>query len=175
MSNHLLEHIEPFVMAAKGRTLAGSVPLSSLDRLEQSLVEAKGTVEVSLQFSRDEAGQPCVQGHAEATLRLQCQRCMQPMDWPVRLDFSLGIVTSQGAAEQLTGEYDPLLVGDEPISVASIVEDELILALPLVAMHEKDACPAQAVLQGLKAEAQTSTKRENPFAVLAQLKKETND
>jgi len=175
MSDHLFEHIEPLVLAAKGRTLSGSLPLSRLNRLDQLLIEAKGAAEVSLHFTRDEAGQPCVVGHATATLQLECQRCMQAMAWPVRVDFRLGIVTSPGAAEQLPDEYDPLLVTGEGISVADIVEDELILALPIVAMHETHECPAQEMLLGLKAEAAAVTEKENPFAVLAQLKKDSND
>jgi uncharacterized protein len=92
----------------------------------------------------------------------------------------LGIVTSQTAAEQLPERYEPLLVpstdmedeADSEITIATIVEDELILALPQVAMHKTDECPqGEAFLGSAKGEEDVAaTQRENPFAVLSQLK-----
>jgi len=146
MSDHLGELIEPLSLAEKGRTLTGQLPLSRLDRLCQSLQDGKGEVGVSLHFDKDEVGQPRVMGRLAAILQLQCQRCMQAMDMPVSVDVHLGIV-----------------------------EDELILALPLVALHEMKDCPAADAQVGQDEQNKVSPQRENPFAVLAELKKERND
>ncbi len=175
MSDHLGELIEPLSLAEKGRALTGRLPLSCMDRLCQSLQNGKGGVDVSLNFDKDEVGQPRVMGRLTATLQLQCQRCMQTMGLPVSVDIHLGIVRTQKQAESLPDNYDPLLVSDEPMTAADIVEDELILALPLVALHEIKDCPAVNAQAGRDEQDEVAARRENPFAVLAELKKERND
>jgi len=174
--------IEPLALATQRRTLHGRLPLSSLQRLAPLLSEAMEEattsvdlrdVEYELEFGIDEGGIPHVRGLIQAILPLTCQRCMEPMDLPVSSRVQLGIVTSRSAAQQLPELYDPLLLTDEGVSVATIVEDELILALPQVAMHESNECPkGDAFLQqqGDGQENASAPQRENPFAVLAQLK-----
>ncbi|HHH47489.1 MAG TPA: metal-binding protein [Gammaproteobacteria bacterium] len=175
MSDHLGETIEPLSLAEKGRTLSGQLPLRGLDRLCQSLQDEKGVVDVSLHFDKDEVGQPRVMGRLAAVLQLQCQRCMQVMEMPVSVDVRLGIVRTQKQAESLPGNYDPLLVSEQPMTAADIVEDELILALPLVALHEMKSCPAAEALAERDEQDEVVPQRKNPFAVLAELKKERND
>ncbi len=175
MSDQLGEFIEPIVLAEKGRTLAGRLPVSRLDRLCQSLRDGKGDVEVSLHFDKDEGGQPNVTGRLVTTLQLECQRCMQAMDLAMNVDVQLGIVRTQQQADSLPDNYDPLLVSEEQITAADIVEDELILALPLVALHEMEDCPAAEMLAAQDEQDVAVPPRENPFAVLAELKKERND
>ncbi len=172
MSDHFGELIEPLSLAEKGRTLTGRLPLSRLDRLCQSLQNGKGVVDISLDFDKDEVGQPRVMGRLTAILQLQCQRCMQAMGLPVSVDVHLGIVRTQKQAQSLPDNYDPLLVSDEPMTAVDIVEDELILALPLVALHEMKDCPAAGAQDE---QDEVAAQRENPFAVLAELKKERND
>ncbi|MEE8380184.1 MAG: YceD family protein, partial [Gammaproteobacteria bacterium] len=93
------------------------------------------------------------------------------------LNVRLGIVPSREAAKSLPDSYDPLVVSGDEISIASILEDELILALPIVAMHEIENCSqgkasgSENLEQEAGQENMPSSKRENPFAVLAQLKK----
>ena len=175
------ETIEPLALAAKGRILEGRLPLTSLPRLLPLLASGDlGEVEYALEFGRDEGGTPCIVGSVKAILPLICQRCMEVMDYPVATRTRLGIVTSQAAAEQLPERYDPLLVPaigleveqESEITIADIVEDELILALPQVAMHKMEECPQGDAFLG-KAEGEedvSTTQRENPFAVLSQLK-----
>ena len=174
MSDHLGEFIEPLSLAEKGRTLSGRLAVSGMDRLCQSLYSGKGDVDVSLHFDKDEVGQPNVSGRIETRLQMTCQRCMEVMELPVVAQVRLGLVRTQGQAEALPENYDPLLLSEEPISAADIVEDELILALPLVALHELKDCPAADSVSGHDEQNEPVPQRENPFAVLAELKKERN-
>ncbi len=170
MSDHLGEFIEPLSLAEKGRTLTGQLPLSRLDRLCQSLHDGKGEVDVRLHFDKDEVGQPNVTGRLETLLQLKCQRCMQAMALPLGVDLHIGLVRTQKQAESLPDNFDPLLISDEPITAADIVEDELILALPLVALHEMEDCPAAHLAAGQAEQNEPAPQRRNPFAVLAELK-----
>jgi uncharacterized protein len=176
MSDPLVEIIEPFSLATQGRTLEGRIPLAALQRLAPLLRSTEGEVAYTLHFEVDQGGVPRVKGHVEATLMLQCQRCMMDMPFVVSNPVQLGIVRTRQAAEQLPANLEPLLVDAEGVTVGSIVEDELILALPVVAMHELEACPeGEAIRHKPGADQEDasaeSEQRENPFAVLAQLKK----
>lgn len=167
--------IEPFELATQRRTLEGRLPVSSFPRLMLSLitddVEVIGHYQVDyvLNFGVDDGGVPGITGTLQTVLPLECQRCMEKMEFPVSVNLSLAVVKSRQAAQELPENYDPLLVlQDEDISVESIIEDELILALPQVAMHEIKDCPKGESF--LNAEDGAAPQRENPFAVLAQLK-----
>jgi len=175
------EIIEPLALAARGRTLEGRLPLSSLTRLMSLLSQDEtaadsttlGDVEYLLEFGMDVGNSPIVTGSVKATLPIICQRCMGSMGFAVTTRTQLGIVSSRAAAEKLPDRYDPLLVlADEEMTIASIIEDELILALPQVAMHSSKECPkGDAFLKVENGEENVSApRRENPFAMLAQLK-----
>jgi uncharacterized protein len=116
--------IDPFDLATQRRTLEGRLPVSSMPRLIQSLstdnVEVIGRYQVDyvLHFGVDEGGVPGVTGTVQTTLPLECQRCMEEMEFPVSLDLKLALVKTRQAAQQLPENYDPLLVlQDEEISV----------------------------------------------------------
>ena len=193
MSNRFTDSVEPFALATQGRTIEGKIPLAELKRLgtlarssqsqngesKGAASSIEGSVEFILCFDIDESGAPRIGGNVSTTLRLQCQRCMEDMDYPLTLKINLGIVPSREAAANLPDSYDPLVVSGDEITITSILEDELILALPIVAMHEIESCSLGKVSskesgnfdREVEQENLSPPKRENPFAVLAQLKK----
>ncbi len=181
----IMDTIEPLALASSGRILEGRLPVSSLPRLLPLLVLDEATtshdVEYLLEFGIDEGGTPRVTGSVSATLPVICQRCMTVMSLPVSTRTQLGIVSTREAAQQLPERYEPLLQttdeNDADISIASIIEDELILALPLVAMHNKEDCSQDAALMSTASEQENAamTQRENPFAVLSQLKTSSSE
>ncbi len=75
MSDRLPEIIDPLHLADTRGVLKGKLPLSSLDRLANMLVDDSGTVSVDLFFSR-EGRLAKVEGHIETVLALQCQNCL---------------------------------------------------------------------------------------------------
>jgi uncharacterized protein len=137
----------------------GEIALPELKRLGELLrLEApdlKGrNIAVSFEFVRNEFDIPMIVGHLQASLELECQRCLKPIQTPMELDFSLD---------------------DGYIDITEVIEDELILAVPLVAMHEDTACNNNGPLRGPHTGQLTDTQaeaavKENPFAVLQQLK-----
>jgi uncharacterized protein len=74
-------------------------------------------------------------------VRLICQRCLQAFGWPVASEFKLAFVADEAAEAGLPPDYDAVLLGYERPSLRDMVEDELLLALPLVPMHpSKEDC-----------------------------------
>lgn len=109
---------------------------------------------------------------AQATVPLTCQRCMSVVETPVEVDQWYRFVASEeiAMAEDDQSEED-LLVMEPQFDVLAVLEDELLMALPLVPMHEQ--CPVAPKLQVGEADVAgepDSGKKPNPFAVLAQLK-----
>lgn len=165
--------IEPLELARNARSLTGSISLVGLGRLGESLFSREGAVAISLHFGIDESGYACINGRLSANLKLVCQRCLESMDWPVETEFSLGIVTNERQMEALPANYEPLLVGAEPVLLADIIEDELILALPDIPAHEPSQChqPDAGQESADSAHGRVMTPEgSNPFSVLERLK-----
>jgi len=188
-SDRLPDFIDPIRLAEQQRELRGQIPLSRMHRLASSLAVAEGLVDVDLRFGIDELGVRFMSGRIHAELALICQRCMEAMRVPVEAEVSLGLTRSDNEAERLPENYEPLLVGAEPMPLSAIVEDELMLALPIVSMHAPEQCPASTLTRRERAaddiraeggepaagpDADRAADQASPFAVLRALKdKET--
>lgn len=171
LAERLPVHIEPVRLADTRRSFTGRMPIATMERLVGYLLENSGDADIELQFGRDEEGVRYLRGRIEAKVKLQCQRCLQEMEYAIDTELLMGIVGSEDAAERLAQHYDPLIVGRDPIVLKDLIEDELILALPLVATHTDSDCAIGFDTSNGRAEADSATvKRENPFAVLADLK-----
>lgn len=168
MSEHLPQHVDGYRLARQGGRVHGTVPVSRLTRLGTFLCSDRGTAEAELEFGVDATGVAFVRGRARAELDLTCQRCLETMVEPVEAQFCLGMVASEGLAARLPEVYEPLVTDDAPLGVWTLVEDELILALPIVPRHAPEVCPAALPQEpGPEADEQ----RPNPFAALEQLRK----
>ncbi|MGZ5008964.1 MAG: YceD family protein [Methylobacter sp.] len=170
MLARLPEYIDPLHLADKRGELKGEIPVSSLDRLADILSSDTGTVAVELFFGR-EGRLAKVEGQIETVLELECQNCLQAVQWPVKSAVKLGIVTSLDQADRLPEDYEPLLVDEEKILLKNIIEDELLLILPTFPKHQHN-CLGQKTddskLVSLQDEQHSS--KENPFSILAKLK-----
>ena len=146
------------------------IALSGLKRLVELLqldeaAAAGRNVALSFEFRRSEFDVPMLAGRLQTSLELECQRCLKPLELPMDVDFRLLIDASDELLSQ--SSEDTLYSVDGYIDIAEVVEDELILAIPLVAMHEDTACNENWRASELQAE---TPGKENPFAVLQQLK-----
>lgn len=104
---------------------------------------------------------------AEAEVRLACQRCLQTMTQRLVLDTRIRFVHGEDAAARLDGEIEEdVLAVTRSLDLRELVEDELLLALPIVPRHE--VCPEapRSTPQGDESEAT----KVNPFAILGRLR-----
>ncbi|MCX8049379.1 MAG: DUF177 domain-containing protein [Methylohalobius sp.] len=98
------------------------------------IVNSEGAAKVELTFSQ--IGKVvAVTGRVEADLEVVCQRCLEPVRIEVRAVVNLGVVTSIAEGDMLPEPYEPLLLEEEKLRFSDIVEDELILAIPVVPRH----------------------------------------
>ncbi len=165
MLTQLPLHIDPIQLADRGARLQGELALSLLRRLSENLWSADGTVSLDLLFTRDRSGSRRVDGEIKATLRVQCQRCMGPMDLEVNSVVRLELLTDPGQPSRMPPEYEPFIVPTESTLLPELVEDELILALPISPLHPDQECMQPGWITN-----ENNVTKPNPFAVLANIK-----
>ena len=107
---------------------------------------------------------------AEAAFPVVCQRCMQPMDVPLHVERLFRFVHDEATAEAQDGESEEDVLVLEPLFNAhELIEDELLMALPMVPMH--DECPVQVKLESATQDFDpVAGEKANPFAALASLR-----
>ena len=170
MRDKLRKRYQVHKEVAQNGCYAGEIALAGLKRLGEMLRQdgdagKQGSVHVEFEFARNEFDVPTIAGRLQTRLDLECQRCLQALEFPLDLEFRLMIDASDELLRH--SSEDTLYSVDGFVDIEEIVEDELILAIPLVAMHEDTACNEN--WQAPEMVTDTGAK-ENPFAVLQQLK-----
>jgi uncharacterized protein len=172
MLDRLPKFIDPSLLADKNVSLEGKIPLSSLDRVGELLANNDGDVNLTLHFGK-EGKLAKIEGHISAVLSVKCQRCLEPVEWPIDSEIRLGIVKSYEQASHLPESFEPLLVSDEDkIPLKDIVEDEILILLPDTPKHSENcsiAIPSNERTAPLLQTNRSTTN--NPFSILADLKK----
>jgi uncharacterized protein len=161
---------DPFRAAAVAEEMMGEVAAASFQRLADSVrAILDETIEVDLRFGTEAGAKATLHGKLRARVELECQRCLEPMAYPLEADIHLAFIRYEAEQEGLPEELEPLLVEGDGLDLRALVEDELILALPLVPMHP------QICRKWQDPEAKTDAaepEKENPFSVLAKLKQD---
>jgi DUF177 domain-containing protein len=149
----------------------GSISIATLPRLAAAVADSGSQVHAELQAMHD-GGQVIVQGKVEANLLLICQRCFGNMRYPVSADFKLAWVRNENEALSLPDLYEPLLSVSARVKIADLVEDEMLLALPMVALHAvAHECATGVYSTSRSTASDAKTKRREPFAALKGLKR----
>lgn len=159
--------IKPVKLARQEGKLTGFMPLKQLTTLVADCVSDDGRVEADLAL-RMEHARPEIHGTANASVKLVCQRCLEPVEVKVDVSIDLGFVQTEEQISQLPESLEPFMLEEEEIPLASLLEQELILALPIVAYH--DTCEPIPYAGKEEAEVVVAEEKPNPFAVLEQLK-----
>lgn len=176
MSNALPEHIDAWRTVAARRTYAGTLPLSAMPRLVGLLADAEGECEFELAFERDPFGIAIVDLKAKTRLPLVCQRSLERFELAVEVKQQLGLISDERDEASLPADVEPVLVAEDGmLEPLALIEDELILAVPVVPVNP--AIEAQAPEDGVlwtsespEEQAENDRPAPNPFAALASLK-----
>lgn len=157
---------DSFSFARDGRVLEGTLAIADLKRLHDLLAEVVGEVSYRLQGVKGERGQSQLRLTVTGCVPLACQRCLKVVHFPLEVDSLLELVPegaelSQDELEDDTRDFLPV-AGE--LDVADLVEDEILLALPVAPRHERCGLPGAAEAGELV----------SPFAVLAALKGKPN-
>jgi uncharacterized protein len=167
------ESVDAWRSAAAKRRFEGVLPLSLFTRLVSSLADTEGEVSFVLEFGSGSVEGVFVRVEAKTSLPLVCQRSLKRFLFEVAINQSLGILIKEEDEAALPEGYEGLLASDGQVRLLEIIEDELIMALPIIAVD-----PQSEVVFGVgdRVNAKSSSQvlldqsSSNPFSVLKQLK-----
>lgn len=165
-------YIDTYQLGRSQGRLAGCLPLRGLTRLLCGLGEQDDVVvRWSVQGEANGSGMYFLLVRVKACLQLECQRCLGPVAWPIDTRTRLQLVSAsalEADVHDLDAQEDMVerIADSHRLDVQALVEDELILGLPYVPMHEK--CPSLS--KHAASEPGDDEKRPSPFAVLGNLK-----
>lgn len=166
----LPESVDAWRMVSARRSFAGCLPVAGLSRLCEALADATGDIRYALDFGRDDQQVCYVDVRADVVVQLMCQRTLQPFALPLAVNTRLGMLRSEHEEAGLPADVEPLLIPcDAWINPADVIEDELLLALPLVAINPDAGISDVNTSSDVGPSAGDA--KENPFAVLRELKK----
>lgn len=147
-------------------SITGSVGLGLLGRIEAPY-RKRGTVAATLSFQvTDAPGVFRLCGIIACTIDATCQRCLESVTLSIESPVDVGVIERAGDAPPETVVDDFICLDGAPLDVLTVVEDELLLALPFAPRHAPGSCQAA----GSGAQPPEEAAEENPFAVLVALK-----
>ncbi|MGG1944290.1 DUF177 domain-containing protein [Trinickia sp. NRRL B-1857] len=200
-----------FEFARSGRQAAGALRVSQLPRMLNEVPadapdretlftwQAEGSTQPELQDDGTEAAQPYLRLALHGVAWLECQRCLSPYEQSFDVDATYRLVVTEEQAEEFPLDEDELdvIVGSRQFDLVELIEEELLLSLPLVPKH--DVCPLvhESLVSGAAGEhasdlsedesesdsedptsgaaEQGDAGKPNPFAALEALKRASED
>jgi len=168
------EHVEYRRCAVQRQTFAGGVPLVSMARLAAAVYRLPDAqAQAELAFAEDDQRRVRVTGRISAPVVLQCQRCAVAFDHEIDTAVAGVVVADDAAAATVPHADEPILAAGDMLDVHALVEDELLLALPMVTHCSHPECQTRYNMETAPAQTDSSAparRTDNPFAVLDQLK-----
>jgi len=159
-------------LAGRAATLERSLTLRQLPRLIEAGALEGTHADAELAFDTFE-GRASVRVRVEGEVMLTCQRCLRPCAWNVAEDASLVVVTQD--VEEVPGGFEPLLGDPERLSLTELIEEQLLLGLPLVPRHANAAsCGEASTASHGEADEPAAEDRQRPFANLRALLDESD-
>ena len=170
----LPKQLDPIKNATKRSEYRGVMLSCDMPRLISAVADIAEQVEIELKFEKDAQGLTFFHGTLATSVELICQRCNDSFahDLDVRFCFSPVQGPEQIENNELPEAYEPVEVDDHgEINILQLFEDELILSLPIVALHAEEDCSitAEDMCYGV---IEPANERPNPFAVLKELKRD---
>ena len=145
-----------------------AVPLAELPRLRSKLANVEGMVSGRVHFTR-EAGFVVADLSMSGAANLTCQRCLQAMTEPVKSSVRVALITAEADASRVPEHLEPVLAAGGRTTIGDLIEEELLLALPIVPLHvqPEDCAVADESAAVSTTEPQETTQK--PFAQLGEL------
>lgn len=174
MSEKELPHkVDAYRFADNEIALQGTLKVRDMQRLAGYLADDTGNINVNITFGRDEQKIRFMRGEFEAHVTLQCQRCLEPFEYPILGRILLGMVESEEEVNHLPKGYDSVFIKEGMLIIPEVIEDELIVSLPLVPMHPLVDCKVKLPLE-IGSEKREESEKENPFKVIELLRSKRN-
>jgi uncharacterized protein len=159
------DYVDARKIFAQHAHIKGNMHIIAFARFCEGLVDSSGNALVELEFYLDEKYRRIIAGRLEANVNVLCQRCLEPTEISLNESFRLAMVETDEQAENLPTDLDPWLCNDSRLRLADIIEEQLILSMPIVSYHKNDCI--EHIDNAL---AKSKQSKSNPFEMLKILK-----
>jgi len=162
--------VDPRRLAEQRVIYQEKITVFELPRINDLVESSTSEIDVNLAFGRDEQHRVSVTGNIEGSVDLICQRCMNRVETGFNQDIDLLVVWSDEQSKAIPKDADPWQVG-EKANLHELIEDEILLALPVVARHEPGECEAPEIPDNDLVFEGEEEGRQRPFEILKDLTK----
>jgi len=157
--------IDSMDFAENGQEMSGEVAVADLERLKDVLASSQGNLSYTIRGGVSNQGDHFLDVSISGRCSLLCQRCLKELDYPVQIDTRLWLrdQASLDALDDEEEEFDSILA-DKHLDVLDMLEEEILLSLPIAPKHETGACQATG-------NENRQEDKQHPFAALEKLKR----
>lgn len=172
----LPDSIDPWRLATSGKEISGDLAVISLKRLSDLTANDNGMIHVDFHAVKDEQNRVFIRGKIEAELDLICQLCLNAMHQQLNMEIDWLIVHSDQQQLEELENYDPVVVEEDRFNIKDLIEDELILNLPIAPSHNLDeGCQKHGSFSGESRNIKVETDTVQPFKDLKSMLSENSD
>jgi uncharacterized protein len=159
-------------LAALETIYQGDLKVAQLTRFTQALADDVGSVSYILKMGFNDERLPVIDGQVSGLVKLECQRCLQPTDWSFESSFTVAIVWDEERAKHVVSGTEVIVAPDGMVELLAILEDELLICLPIVAYHPEGVCAMKSGYVSTSDDVVIvePTGEDSPFKVLQNLK-----
>jgi uncharacterized protein len=162
-------NIKLLSFAKKGLIFSQTYAVKDFPRIKNIASNGDAKVKVALSFYIENNKIPCIEGRISLELVLDCQRCLAEFSLPLNPNFKLAFIIHEQQAEQLDPSFEVVLNANEEFSAIEFITDEVLISIPMIPKHSHEC-------QSYKDKSPIiEQKRKNPFVILEQLKKRTQE
>ncbi|BCB27097.1 hypothetical protein SKTS_19830 [Sulfurimicrobium lacus] len=158
--------VDNLEFARHGAVLQGEFAIAELDRLREHLLSNQGVLKYTLLGKTGAKGESLLECSIDGKLVLQCQRCLEALEYPLHVISTLKVVKGLTQFDDIGDEDEAVdsIPASKAMDVSALFEEEVLLNLPISPLHAPGACREQDEAKPVKDE------RTNPFGALAALK-----
>ena len=156
---------DPWAYAKNRCSDAGTLPLVETETLRQWTGTHDDVVHYTLEGCIDRHGQSRLRGNVRAVLHTECQRCLEAMALTVAHDFDYVLIRDQSLEDKVADGSETLICAGDELDLAWFIEEEVLLAMPMIAKHDDCSLPQT----GAQVPLPQADARANPFAALKDL------
>lgn len=155
--------INTLEFAEQSLEIHGRIFVSNLPRLQDVLFSDRGEIEYRLAGGRSSRGKYALYLKISGSLMLVCQRCLDGLAYPIHIERRFELIRDESALpdSDLNDDEVDYLAIEPRLNVADLVEEEILLSLPMSLRHDGDCSSGTMTPQG---------RASNPFRVLEGLK-----
>ena len=149
-------------------TVDFEIPLAEFPRLQTALAHRRGSARGHVRFAR-ETGTAVAEVDVSARVALTCQRCLAPLTWSVNGSGRVAVVGGDDEAERAPESLETILAPEHRISIRELIEEELLLGMPIVPLHQQGDCVEAAPAEVLSHGTDAQETHQRPFERLGEL------